>query len=88
MNLNRRDFLKNVAAVTAFGALGSFGMSIPGTSGKTAKHLKFGPRILLRDFRTVKNGEVVNFNIGTAAHAPGTLAVLKKHLGDAVRVTV
>ena len=86
--MNRRDFLKNVAAVTAFGALGSFGMSVPGTPEKTAKRLKFGPRILLRDFRTVKNGEVVNFNIGTSAHAPGTLAVLKKHLGDDVRVTV
>ena len=50
--------------------------------------MKFGKNILLRDFRTVKNGEVVNFNIGTAAHAPGTLAVLKKHLGEDVRITV
>jgi len=50
--------------------------------------MTFGKHILLRDFRTVKNGEVVNFNIGTAAHAPGTLAVLKKHLGEEVRITV
>ena len=50
--------------------------------------MKFGKHILLRDFRTVKDGEVVNFNIGTAAHAPGTLAVLKKHLGAEVRITV
>ena len=50
--------------------------------------MRFGKHILLRDFRTVKNGEVVNFNIGTAAHAPGTLAVLKKHLGEDVRITV
>lgn len=44
-------------------------------------------KILLSDFRTVKNGEVINFNIGTAAHAPGTLAVLRKHLPEA-RVAV
>ena len=50
--------------------------------------MKFGKHILLRDFRTVKNGEVINFNIGTAAHAPGTLAVLKKYLGKDVRITV
>ena len=50
--------------------------------------MKFGKHILLRDFRTVKDGEVVNFNIGTAAHAPGTLAVLKEHLGAEVRITL
>ena len=44
--------------------------------------------ILLRDFRTVKNGRVINFNIGTAAHAPATLAVLKKYLPDEVKITV
>ena len=33
--------------------------------------------VLVRDFRTVKDGQVVNFNIGTAAHCPGTLAALK-----------
>ena len=50
--------------------------------------MKFGNKILLRDFRTVKNGEVINFNIGTAAHAPGTLAVLQKYLGPGIRITV
>ena len=34
--------------------------------------------VLVRDFRTVKNGQVVNFNIGTAAHCPGTIAALQK----------
>ena len=33
--------------------------------------------VMVRDFRTVKDGQVVNFNIGTAAHCPGTLAALK-----------
>ena len=33
--------------------------------------------VMVRDFRTVKDGKVVNFNIGTAAHCPGTLAALK-----------
>ena len=44
--------------------------------------------ILLRDFRTVKDGQVINFNIGTAAHAPATLAVLKKYLPPEVEITV
>ncbi len=44
--------------------------------------------ILLRDFRSVKSGQVVNFNIGTAAHGPGTLAVLKKYLPPEVKITV
>ena len=44
--------------------------------------------ILLRDFRTVKNGQVINFNIGTAAHAPATLAVLKKYLPQETKITV
>ena len=43
---------------------------------------------LLRDFRTVKDGSVVNFNIGTAAQCPGTLAVLKKYLPSSVKITV
>lgn len=38
------------------------------------------PHILVRDFRTVKDGRVISFNIGTAVHCPGTLAVLEKHL--------
>ena len=38
-------------------------------------------KILLRDFRTVvKNGNVVNFNIGTTAHGPGAAAMLQKFL--------
>lgn len=43
--------------------------------------------ILVRDFRTVKDGQVVSFNIGTAAHGPATVAVLRRHLPDA-KVTV
>ena len=40
-------------------------------------------KILLRDFRTVvKNGEVVNFNIGTTAHGPGAAAMLRKFLPE------
>ena len=39
--------------------------------------------VLVRDFRTVKDGKVVNFNIGTAAHCPGTLAALMKRWPDA-----
>ena len=44
--------------------------------------------ILVRDFRTVKDGKVINFNIGTTAHCPGTLAVLKKYLPQEVKFTV
>ena len=33
--------------------------------------------VMVRDFRTVKGGQVITFNIGTAAHCPGTLAALK-----------
>ena len=40
-------------------------------------------KVLLRDFRTVvKNGEVVNFNIGTTAHGPGAAAMLEKYLPE------
>ena len=40
-------------------------------------------RILLRDFRTVvKDGQIVTFNIGTTAHAPGTAALLQKVLPE------
>ena len=36
----------------------------------TAASGQAAPRhILVRDFRTVKDGQVVSFNIGTAAHA-------------------
>ena len=44
--------------------------------------------ILLRDFRTVKDGMVINYNIGTAAHCPATLSVLRKYLPDEVDITV
>jgi len=40
-------------------------------------------KVLLRDFRSVvKNGEVVNFNIGTTAHGPGEVAMLEKYLPE------
>lgn len=80
--------MKDIAALTVFGALKGFCLDAPRQSGGGPGRLKFGRRILLRDFRTVRRGEVVNFNIGTAAHAPGTLAVLKKHLGDDLQITV
>ncbi len=38
--------------------------------------------ILVRDFRTVKDGQVICFNIGTAAHGPSTLATLMKRWPD------
>ncbi|MBR4675730.1 MAG: polysaccharide pyruvyl transferase family protein [Victivallales bacterium] len=42
-----------------------------------------GLKILLRDFRSVvKQGQVVNFNIGTTAHGPGVAAMLEKVLPD------
>ena len=44
--------------------------------------------ILLRDFRTVWQGEVINYNIGTAAHCPGTLSSLRRSLPDDVKITV
>ena len=45
-------------------------------------------KILLRDFRTVvKDGRVVNFNIGTTAHGPGVAAMLQKYLpGCEIRI--
>ena len=40
-------------------------------------------KILLRDFRSiVKQGRVVNFNIGTTAHGPGVAAMLEKYLPE------
>ena len=44
--------------------------------------------ILVRDFRTVWQDEVINYNIGTAAHCPGTLSSLRKSLPDDVKITV
>ena len=52
-----------------------------------AQELKY-KNILLRDFRTVWKGEVISFNIGTAAHCPGTLASLKAELPPEVKITV
>ena len=51
-------------------------------SGKNKYH-----KILLRDLRTVKDGKVISYNIGTAAHAPAMLSVLQKYLPEA-KVTV
>ena len=40
-------------------------------------------KILLRDFRSIiKQGQVINFNIGTTAHGPGVAAMLEKHLPE------
>ena len=40
-------------------------------------------KILLRDFRkVVKDGRVVNFNVGTTAHGPGAITVLEKFLPE------
>ena len=44
--------------------------------------------VLVRDFRTVWQGEVINYNIGTAAHCPGTLSSLRKSLPADVKFTV
>ena len=38
--------------------------------------------VMVRDFRTVKDGQVICFNIGTAAHCPSTLATLMKRWPD------
>ena len=87
-DLDGQAFLKDAAALTALGASKGFCPDASRKSGGESGRSKIGGRILLRDFRTVRHGEVINFNIGTAAHAPGTLAVLKKHLGDDLRITV
>ena len=44
--------------------------------------------ILLRDFRKGKDGVIVNYNIGTTAHCPGTIASLRKELPEDVDITV
>lgn len=62
----------------------SVASSMSDVAGLTPKYRN----ILLRDFRTVKDGVVVNYNIGTAAHCPGTLAVLRRMLPDDVGITV
>ncbi|MCQ2142610.1 MAG: hypothetical protein MJY56_00930 [Bacteroidales bacterium] len=43
--------------------------------------------ILLTGFKTVSEGEVINFNIGTSAHCPATLSVLEKYLSEDVTFT-
>lgn len=43
--------------------------------------------VIVRDFRTVKDGKCVNFNIGTAAHCPSTVSQLLKFMPD-TKVTV
>lgn len=73
-----------VAAVAALLALSSCG------TGKTVKCTgePVYKHILLRDFRKGRDGIIVNYNIGTTAHCPGTLASLKKELPDDVEFTV
>ena len=39
--------------------------------------------VLVRDFRTVKDGKCVLFNIGTAAHGPSSVAEVMRFLPDA-----
>lgn len=60
---HRRDFL---SAISAFALL------------PAAKAATKYSHVLVRDFRTVKDGRVVNFNIGTAAHCPATISALAK----------
>ena len=43
--------------------------------------------VIVRDFRTVKDGKCVNFNIGTAAHGPSTVSQVLKFM-PGTRVTV
>jgi hypothetical protein len=43
--------------------------------------------VIVRDFRTVKDGKCVNFNIGTAAHCPSTVSQLLKFM-PGTKVTV
>ena len=43
--------------------------------------------VIVRDFRTVKDGKCVNFNIGTAAHGPSTVSQLLKFM-PGTKVTV
>jgi len=43
--------------------------------------------VIVRDFRTVKDGRCVNFNIGTAAHGPSSVAQVLKYM-PGTKVTV
>ena len=43
--------------------------------------------VIVRDFRTVKDGVCVNFNIGTAAHGPSSVAQVLKYM-PGTKVTV
>ena len=79
--LAERNYLARVARYARSHGL-DVRRSLPGQGKPAYSH------ILLRDFRTVKDGKVINYNIGTAAHGPSTLAALKKYLPDSVRITI
>lgn len=49
----------------------------------TAAMHSFALEILVRDFRTVKDGKCVLFNIGTAAHGPSSIAEVMRFMPDA-----
>ena len=79
--MDRRDFLKRCVMLGALGAVSRLCPASAATEENSGKMKKI--KILLRDFRTVvKNGEVVNFNIGTTAHGPGAAAMLQKFLPE------
>ena len=48
-----------------------------------ALHCVSAMEVLVRDFRTVKDGKCVLFNIGTAAHGPSSVAEVMRFLPDA-----
>jgi len=75
------------AAVAAVCVLNAAGGEVPSEGAATPRGKVRFRNILLRDFRTVKDGKVICYNIGTAAHPYGNLAVLQKHLPEA-KVTV
>lgn len=88
-------FLLFISTLLFFGCGAGRQLSSPGSTVDATDNdssLRCGKirykNILLRDFRTVKDGRVINFNIGTAAHGPATLAVLKKYLPPDVEITV
>ena len=60
-------------------ALGLAGVALAAAPG--------GRHVIVRDFRTVKDGRCVNFNIGTAAHGPSSVAQVLKYM-PGTRVTV
>jgi hypothetical protein len=48
-----------------------------------AAHVVCAMEVIVRDFRTVKDGKCVLFNIGTAAHGPSSVAEVMRFLPDA-----